>query len=97
MKKYRSDAEWRLLFSKQKRSGTNAKEFCRERGICTNVYYRKKKSLAAEGGLVKLPVKLENGAPIELTIGGITIGVRNGFEEPELVRVLRSIREVFDA
>ena len=77
MKKYRSDAEWLLLFGEQKRSGLNTKEFCREKGICTNVYYRKKKTLSTEGGLVKLPIKLENRTPIEIVIDGLTITVKS--------------------
>jgi hypothetical protein len=97
MKKYRSEAEWRLLFSEQKRSGMNAKNFCREKGICVNVYYRKKKSLAGEGGLVKLPVKLEKGTAIEINVGSVTIRLRSGFAEQELVRVLRCVREALDA
>ena len=97
MKKYRSDQEWRALFGEQDRSGMNAKRFCREKGVCANVYYRKKKSLAGDGEMVRLPVKLEQRAPIEITISGITIGVAAGFAERELVRVLRCVREAFNA
>ena len=97
MKKYRSEEEWRRLFSEQERSGMNAKNFCREMGLCANVYYRKKKSLANEGTLVKLPVKIETGAPIRITIGGVTIEVASGFTERELVRVLRCVGAAADA
>ena len=97
MKKYRSEAEWRMLLSEQERSGMNAKNFCREKGICANVYYRKKKSLSVEGGWVKLPIKLEKGASIEITIRNVTIGVAAGFAEHDLVRVVRCVREALDA
>jgi hypothetical protein len=97
VKKYRSETEWRMLFGEQERSGMNAKNFCREKGVCANVYYRKKKSLSGEGGLVKMPIKLEKGAAIEISMGSVTIGLRSGFVEQELVRVLRCVREALDA
>ena len=97
MKKKRSDKEWKMLIGEQERSGTNAKQFCREKGLCANVFYRKKKLLTGEGGLVRLPMVSASATAVELRVEGITIGVRNGFEERELVRVLRCVREAMDA
>ena len=97
MKKYRSDKEWRALFGEQERSGMNAKRFCREKGVCANAYYQKKKSLTGGGGLVRLPMISAGATAVELRVGGITIEVRNGFPERELVRVLRCVREAMDA
>ena len=97
MKKYRSAEEWRTLFHEQEGSGQSVKQFCRTKGINVNVFYRKKKSLTEGGGLVRLPVGIERTTPIEINLGGMTIGVAAGFSERELVRVLRCVREALDA
>jgi hypothetical protein len=97
MRKYRSEEEWRELFAEQERSGQSAKGFCQSEGVSANVFYRKKRLLRDGGGLVRLPVGLEKGAPIEITVGAVTIGVRGGFGDHELVRVLRCVREALDA
>ena len=97
MKTYRSNEEWRTLFHEQAASGENAKQFCRTKSIHANVFYRKKKSLTQGSGLVRLPVGIGRTTPIEINLGGITIGVAAGFPEQELVRVLRCVREALDA
>lgn len=97
MKNYRRDAEWRVLFAEHEHSGKSAKQFCRTKGINANVFYRKKKALGERGGLVRLPGVVTGGAPIEINIGGLTVGVTGGFEEKELVRVLKCVREALDA
>jgi hypothetical protein len=97
MRNFRSDEEWRILFGEQERSGMNAKRFCREKGLCANVFYRKKKSLTEGSGLIRLPVGIGRTTPIEINLGGMTIGVAIGFSEQELVRVLRCVREALDA
>jgi hypothetical protein len=97
MKKIRSETEWRALFDEQERSDLSAKEFCRTKGVNANVFYRKKKLLRKPGEIVRLPIRLERGAAIEIAVGGIRIGVRSGFVERELVRVLRCVREALDA
>ncbi len=97
MKTYRSDEEWRTLFHKQAASGKSAKQFCRTKGINATVFYRKKKSLAEGGGLVRLPVGIGRTTPIEINLGGLTIGVTAGFSEQALVRVLRCVREALNA
>lgn len=53
--------------------------------------------MGVTGALVRLPVGLGDSAPIEITVGGVRIGVGSGFEERELVRVLRCVREAMDA
>ncbi len=58
---------------------------------------KKKKSQTSKGGLVRLPMVSASVTAVEISVGGITIGVRNGFEERELVRVLRCVREAMDA
>jgi len=97
MKKNRSEAEWRMLFHEQAASGQSGKQFCRAQGINANVFYRKKKSLAEGGGLVRLPVGVGGTTPIQINLGGMTIGVVAGFSERELVRVLKCVREALDA
>lgn len=97
MRKLRSEAEWRGLFGEQKRSGKTVREFCRIKGVHENVFYRKRKLLSGTGELVRLPVSLDRGARIEIAIGAVTVGVKNGFAERELVRVLRCVREALDA
>ena len=97
MKKYRSEKEWRDLFAEQQQSGQSAQQFCRVKGVNANVFYRKKKQMGGGGGLVRLAVGMAKGMPIEIAMGGVTIGVRCGFAEQELVRVLRCVREAFDA
>ena len=97
MKKYRSEAEWRMLFTEQTASMKSVKQFCQTKGVNANVFYRKKKSLAGGGGLVRLPVGIGRTTPIEINLGGLTIGVAAGFSERELVRVLRCVREALDA
>jgi hypothetical protein len=97
MKRYRSDEEWRSLFHEQAASSKSTKQFCQNKGINANVFYRKKKSLTEGGGLVRLPVGIGRTTPIEINLGGLTIGVAAGFSEQELVRVLRCVREALDA
>jgi hypothetical protein len=97
MKKNRSEKEWRDLFTEQKRSGKTVRDFCRSKGVNENVFFRKKKQLGGTVTLVRLPVGLSDSAPIEITVGGVRIGVGSGFEERELVRVLRCVREAMDA
>ena len=97
MKKYRSDEEWRSLFAEQAASGKSAKQYCLSQGINANVFYRKKKSQAEGGVLVRLPAGIGRTTPIEINLGGMTVGVAAGFSEQELVRILRCVREVLDA
>jgi hypothetical protein len=97
MKKYRSEKEWRDLFAEQKESGKNAKQFCRVKSVNANVFYRKKKLLENNEGLVRLPMGMVNRTPVEIAMGGVTIVVRSGVAEQELIQVLRCVREALDA
>jgi len=97
MKKYRSDEEWRKLITEQAASGKSAKQYCLNKGLNANVFYRKKKSLADGGALVRLPAGIRRTPPIEINLGGMTIGIAPGFSERELVRVLKCVREALDA
>ena len=97
MKRYRNDGEWHKLFAEQKRCGQSVKQFCLAKGIHSNVFYRKKKWLEKAGGLVRLPGAITDRASIEITGGGLTVGVRGGFTEGELVRILKCVKEALDA
>lgn len=96
MKRKRSEAEWNELFSEQKGSGKSVRDFCQLKGLNENMFYRKRKLLSERSELVRLPISLNEGTGIELSVGVVKVEVAKGFREEELVRVLRCVREALD-
>lgn len=88
----RSAAQWRALFSEQKRSGKEVKEFCAARHINTNSFYSKRKKLRGrrERFIEIKPVLVGGRAPVVVETGGLRIEVH---DRAALREVLQTARE----
>ena len=54
MRKFRTREEWQALIEEQNKSGKSAAQFCREKNIHPNLFY-KRRSETGSGSFVKLP------------------------------------------
>lgn len=61
----RSTDEWRALFSEQAHSGQSAAVFCRERGLCSKHFSKRRQQLFHPG--VGTPVPKSAFIPVTLT------------------------------
>lgn len=94
---YRTDEDWKNLVEEHRASGKPVKDFCAERGINPNHFYRKRKELRSGGGFVLLPSHNRKPGTISIHVEGFTIELGFGWERAELSAVLRAVREACDA
>lgn len=60
------------------------------------MFYRKRKEYGA-GRFIKLHVPQNGGSGIRIRIGDVVIEPGNNFDEGELNRIIRTVRDVCDA
>lgn len=88
----RNPAQWRRLFSEQRRSGKDVREFCAARRINANSFYSKRKELrgSRERFIEIKPSLLGSHAPVVVEAGGLRVEVH---DREALREVLKTVRE----
>jgi hypothetical protein len=95
-------SHWRALLAAQSQSGLSVAGWCREEGVpVKSFYYWRRKSsepdqpqscvgtaVPAHGWIAVAPESLEEGRPLTLRVGSVSIDVSNGFDRRLLSDVL---------
>jgi hypothetical protein len=90
---FRSKEDWKLLLVEQKESGKTIVDFCKEKRIHTNMFYRKKKELGEKNSFVKLPKRKIHSGLIRIKIKDIIIEPELGCSKEELISVINTVLE----
>lgn len=85
--KLRKREEWQKLVSDQIQSGMTISGWCRARGIRESTYAYWRQQCRREEGEGKF-VRVDQSEPLTVVFGRFRIGVRRGFDEDALRRVL---------
>jgi len=93
----RGKEEWVALLREQKESGKSITEYCKEKGIQPNLFYRKAKMTNESGTFVKVPVPSTDYRSIKIRTGTVTVIVPWPFSNEDIIQVLQCVREVADA
>ena len=97
MKIFRTKENWEELFKEHKVSGKRVSDFCREKGIHQNLFYRKRKELSGKGSFVRLPVEVVSSGKIQIRIKDVIIEPGHGYDKQELALVINTVLEAVDA
>ncbi len=90
------EAYWRGMIETQRKSGKTISGFCRERGISSNSFFmwRKRLGESERGNFIEIEEEGKKGIGIYLELrGGVKIYLEKGFEEEELAKVLRVVKQ----
>jgi transposase-like protein len=99
MRAKRTASEWAALVQRHRDSGLTVREFCQDKGICPNLFYRKRRELSSEAqAFIRLP-ELPAGDPrsAQIQIDKIKITVSENTSAELMTKVIRSALEVSHA
>jgi hypothetical protein len=94
----KTPAEWEAIIAEQQASGLSIPQFCSDKHIHPNVFYRKRKEMSTwTKAFIKLPVKICSDMAFEtIRIGSITIEVKTSISDAFFVRLIRCAMEAND-
>ena len=88
--------EWRSRLARFEKSGLDAKSFARSEGVCVQTVYRWRRKLAkaAPVSFVRIDAtSVRAESPIEISVDGIVVRVRSGFDPSTFKDVIATLGE----
>lgn len=96
MRIFRTKEDWKEILKEQKESGKTATEYCKEKHIHPNLFYKRRKELETCRSFIKVPVKAVSSGKIRIKIKDIIIELEPGYNKEELISVIITVLEAIN-
>jgi hypothetical protein len=92
MRRYRSEAEWKVILEDYAGSGKRLEVFCQERGVSkSSIYRRLQKTIEQKGEFVELP-HVQSLVQYEVSINGVTLKIPGNERAARIAELVRALR-----
>ena len=96
MRIFRTKEDWKQILKEQRESGKTTVDFCKEKRIHPNLFYKRRSELENSGSFIKVPVKAVSSGKIKIRIKDIIIEPESGCNKEELLSVIDTVLEAVD-